>query len=151
MDQKLNDEFGLTHDEIAKRLGKSRPSVSNTLRLLSLPEEIKMALADGSITEGHAKVLLEIKDEAKRSALFQQVLSQKLTISDTSKEVKKVEVNRHTRLVKRDANLMAYEEQLREKLGTKVTIRRRGQNGGEIVIEYYVDEEFRDLIEKLAG
>ena len=149
--QKLNDEFGLTHDEIAKRLGKSRPSVSNTLRLLSLPEEIKMALADGSITEGHAKVLLEIKDEAKRSALFQQVLSQKLTISDTSKEVKKVEVNRHTRLVKRDANLMAFEEQLREKLGTKVTIRRRGQNGGEIVIEYYGDEEFRDLIEKLAG
>ena len=62
-----------------------------------------------------------------------------------------MEVNRHTRLVKRDANLMAYEEQLREKLGTKVTIRRRGQNGGEIVIEYYGEEEFGDLIEKLAG
>lgn len=149
--QKLNDEFGLTHDEIAKRLGKSRPVVSNTIRLLALPGEIKQALAEGAITEGHAKVLLEIKDDAKRSALFKQVLAQKLTISDTSKEVKKVEVNRHTRQVKRDANLMAYEERLREKLGTKVTIRRRGQKGGEIVIEYYGEEEFSDLISKLSG
>lgn len=148
--QKLNDEFGLTHAEIGKRLGKSRPVVSNTIRLLGLPEEIKAALAEGAITEGHAKVLLEIKDEAKRSALFKQVLAQRLTISDTAKEVKRVEVNRHTRQVNRDPNLMAYEERLRESLGTKVTIRRRGTRGGEIVIEYYGDEEFGDLIEKLS-
>lgn len=148
--QKLNDEFGLTHEAIAKRMGKSRPVVSNAIRLLSLPVEIQQALAEGRITEGHAKVLMEIKDEAKRLTMFRQVLEQKLTISDTAKEVKKVEVNRHTRQISRDPNLSAYEDQLRQRLGTKVTIRRRGQNGGEIVIEYYGEEEFGDLMEKLT-
>lgn len=149
--QKLNDEFGLTHDDIARRMGKSRPVISNTIRLLALPDEMQQALADGAITEGHAKVLLEIKDLAKRAAVFKQVLQQKLTISDTAQEVKRVEVNRHTRKISKDPNLEAYEERLRERLGTKVTIRRRGKNGGEIVIEYYGEEEFGDLIEKLVG
>lgn len=149
--QKLNDEFGLTHDDIARRMGKSRPVISNTIRLLALPGEMQQALSDGAITEGHAKVLLEIKDLARRADVFKQVLQQKLTISDTAQEVKRVEVNRHTRKVSRDPNLEAYEERLRERLGTKVTIRRRGKNGGEIVIEYYGEEEFGDLIEKLIG
>lgn len=148
--QKLNDEFGLTHEAIAKRMGKSRPVVSNAIRLLSLPGEIQQALAEGRITEGHAKVLMEIKDEAKRLTMFRQVLEQKLTISDTAKEVKKVEVNRHTRQISRDPNLSSYEDQLRQRLGTKVTIRRRGQNGGEVVIEYYGEEEFAELMEKLT-
>ena len=147
--QKLNDEFGLTHEAIAKRMGKSRPVISNTIRLLSLPAEIQQAIALGRLTEGHAKVLMEIKDEAKRLVMFRQVLEQKLTISDTAKEVKKVEVNRHTRHISRDPNLASYEDRLRERLGTKVTIRRRGQNGGEIVIEYYGEEEFAELMEKL--
>ncbi len=149
--QKLNDEFGLTHEAIAKRMGKSRPVVSNTIRLLSLPGEIQQALAEGRITEGHAKVLMEIKDEAKRLVMFRQVLEQKLTISDTAKEVKKVEVNRHTRQISRDPNLASYEDRLRERLGTKVIIRRRGQNGGEIVIEYYGEEEFGELMSKLTS
>ncbi|MDP1709774.1 MAG: ParB/RepB/Spo0J family partition protein, partial [Candidatus Komeilibacteria bacterium] len=148
--QKLNDEFGLTHEEISKKMGKSRPAVSNTIRLLSLPDEIQQALSEGAITEGHAKVLMEIKDEAKRLVLFKQVLQQKLTISDTSQEVKKVVVARHARKLSRDPNFMAFEEDLREKLGTKVSIRRRGKNGGEIVIEYYGEEEFKDLMEKLT-
>lgn len=148
--QKLNDEFGLTHDKIAKKMGKSRPVISNTIRLLGLPAEIQQALAEGHITEGHAKVLLEIKDNAKRTALFEQVLRQRLTISDTAKEVKRVEVNRHTRKITRDPNIEAHEERLREALGTKVSIRRRGKNGGEIVIEYYGEEEFSDLIDKLT-
>jgi len=149
--QKLNDEFGLTHEEIAKKMGKSRPMISNAIRLLGLPAEMQQALAEGRITEGHAKVLLEIHDNDKRLALFKRVLADKLTISDTSQEVKKVEVNRHTRKITRDPNLEAHEERLREALGTKVSIRRRGKNGGEIVIEYYGEEEFADLIEKLTN
>lgn len=149
--QKLNDEFGLTHDEIAKKMGKSRPMISNAIRLLGLPGEMQQALAEGRITEGHAKVLLEIHDNDKRLELFRRVLADKLTISDTSKEVKRVEVNRHTRKITRDPNLEAHEERLREALGTKVSIRRRGKNGGEIVIEYYGEEEFNDLMTKLAG
>jgi len=149
--QKLNDEFGLTHDEIAKKMGKSRPMISNAIRLLGLPPEMQQALAEGHITEGHAKVLLEIHDNDKRLALFRRVLQDKLTISDTAQEVKRVEVNRHTRKISRDPNLEAHEERLREALGTKVTIRRRGKNGGEIVIEYYGEEEFGELIEKLTS
>lgn len=149
--QKLNDEFGLTHDDIARRMGKSRPVISNTIRLLGLPPAMQQALAEGAITEGHAKVLLEIKDEAKRAALFQRVLQQKLTISDTAQEVKRVAVNRHTRKITKDPNLAAYEERLREALGTKVSIRRRGKNGGEIVIEYYGEEEFGELMRKLSS
>lgn len=149
--QMLNDEFGLTHDDIARRLGKSRPVISNTIRLLGLPGEMQQALAEGAITEGHAKVLLEIKDPAKRAAVFNQVLQQKLTISDTAQEVKRVAVNRHTRKITKDPNVAAYEERLREALGTKVTIRRRGKNGGEIVIEYYGEEEFGELMRRLTS
>jgi len=148
--QKLNDEFGLTHEQIAKRLGKSRPVVSNALRLLHLPEEIQQAIAEGKITEGHAKVLMEIKDEAKRDALFKKVLSQKLTITDTSSEVQRVGVQPHSRRVNRDPNIAALEDDLRDRLGTKVSIKKRGKHGGVIAIEYYGQEEFRELLEKLT-
>ena len=149
--QKMNDDFGLTHNQIAKRLGKSRPVISNSIRLLRLPDEIQKALAEGKITEGHAKVLLEIKNNDKRLALFKRVLGEKLSITDTAQEVKKVEVNRHTRKVTKDPNIETYEEQLRASLGTKVLIKKRGKHAGVIVIEYYGEEEFNGLISKFTS
>jgi len=148
--QKLNDNFGLTHDQIAKRMGKSRPVISNAIRLLGLPDEIQKALAEGKITEGHAKILMELKDDEKRLALFKRVLSEKLTITDTTHEVKKVEVKRHARKVTRDPNVAAYEDRLRSSLGTRVSIKRKGKHAGVIVIEYYGEEEFNGLIDKLS-
>jgi len=147
--QKLNDEFGLTHEQIAERLGKSRPVVSNALRLLRLPAEIQEAISKGAITEGHAKVLMEIKDDEKRMELFKKVLSQKLTITDTSSEVKRVGVATHTRRINKDPNIAALEDELRDRLGTKVSIKKKGKHGGVIAIEYYGQEEFRELLEKL--
>ncbi len=149
--QKLNDEFGLTHEQIAKRMGKSRPVISNTIRLLSLPAEIQEAIAEAKITEGHAKVLMEIKDDAKRLALFRRVLAEKLTITDTASEVKRIEVRQHSRTVKRDPNTAAIEDDLRAALGTKVTVRKRGRNGGVIAIEYYGEEELKGVLDKLLG
>jgi ParB family chromosome partitioning protein len=148
--KKLNDEFGLTHEQIAERVGKSRPVVSNIIRLLTLPAEIQQAIAEGKITEGHAKVLLEIKDAEKRLALFRQVLQQKLSITDTSHEVKRIQVRTHQRRIWKDPNLVACEEELCRALGTKVTVRRLGKSAGAIVIEYYGDEELRALVEKLV-
>ena len=149
--QKMNDDFGLTHDQIAKRLGKSRPVISNSMRLLGLPTEVQIALSEGKITQGHAKVLLEIKDNDKRLELFKRVLGEKLSITDTAQEVKRVEVNRHTRKVTKDVNVEAYEEQIRTALGTKVSIKKRGKNAGVIVIEYYGEEEFNNLLNRLSG
>jgi ParB family transcriptional regulator, chromosome partitioning protein len=148
--QKMNDDFGLTHDQISKRLGKSRPVISNSMRLLGLPDEVQRALSEGKITEGHAKVLLEIKDNDKRLALFKRVLGEKLSITDTAQEVKRVEVNRHTRKVTKDPNIEAYEEKIRSALGTKVSIKKRGKNAGVIVIEYYGEEEFNNLLGRLS-
>jgi len=146
--QKLNDEFGLTQEEIGKRVNKTRPLISNAIRLLGLPDEIQKAVAEKKITTGHARLILEIKDEAKRMQMFKKVMDQKLNISDTSREVKQVEVNRHTRKIIKDPNIEEYEKQLRDKLGTKVTIGRRGTKTGLITIEFYGEDELKDIISK---
>lgn len=149
--QKLNDEFGLKQDEIAKRMGKARPTVTNAIRLLSLPDEVKQAIADGRITISHAKTLLEIKDPAGRLALFRQVLQQKLSITDTKGEVNRIQVKTHSRHIRKNPNIIALEDKLRRALGTKVYLRRKGQSAGEIAIEYYGEEELQALMEKLTS
>lgn len=147
--QKLSDHFGITHEQIAKRLGKSRSAISNSLRLLSLPGYIKEAIAVGQITEGHAKVLISIKDEAKQKELFKRVLKDKLSVSDVSYQARGSQVRAHQRQISLDPNLVALEDELRSNLGTKVTIRKRGKSGGQIVIEYFGEEELADLVGKL--
>ena len=150
--QKLNDEFGLTHEDIAKRVGKSRPLISNAVRLLGLPAEIQKAISERKITSGHARAILEVLDDDKRMVLFRKVIDEKLTIGDTTQEAKKVEVNRHTRnIVNKDPNIVAYEKQLMDILGTKVIIGKRGKNLGVITIEYYGDDELSGLVAKLIG
>jgi len=144
--QKLNDEFGLTHEDIGKRVGKTRPLISNAIRLLGLPAEIQKAVAERKITTGHARLILEIKDNEKRMETFRKVIEQKMNISDTSLEVKKVEVNRHTRKITKDPVIDEYERMLRDFFGTKVTIGKRGQKGGIITIEFYGDDELKNIM-----
>ncbi|HLD34644.1 MAG TPA: ParB/RepB/Spo0J family partition protein, partial [Patescibacteria group bacterium] len=86
--RKLMDEFNLTQDELAKKIGKPRSSVANTLRMLKLPEDIQLALMDSRITEGHAKYLVGLDSEAKQMALFRKILHNDLSVSDTNKEAK---------------------------------------------------------------
>ncbi|OIO49726.1 MAG: chromosome partitioning protein ParB [Parcubacteria group bacterium CG_4_9_14_0_2_um_filter_41_8] len=149
--QKLNDEFGLTHDEIGKRVNKTRPLISNAIRLLALDPEIQKAVAERKITTGHARLILEIQDEAKRMQMFKKILDQKLNISDTSQEVKKVEINRHTRTIIRDPNIEELEKQLRDALGTKVMIGRRGTKVGLITIEFYGEDELKQIASKIIS
>ncbi|MBI4280728.1 ParB/RepB/Spo0J family partition protein [Candidatus Uhrbacteria bacterium] len=136
----LAEEFGLTHDEIARRVGKSRPAISNIIRLLELPADIQQALINRRISYTAGRALLGVSPEEQRRLFAQLMGGEK--ISSAVIEEKAV--------VKRgpdDPNLRAIEAQLRERLGTKVLIRRRG-SGGVISIEFYSDEELRAIIDR---
>lgn len=147
---RLIDDFGLHQDEVAKKMGKSRPSVGNILRLLTLPVEIQRAVADGRLSEGHAKALLSIENPEKQRALFDLIIKEELTVRETEGKAREVSVRSHVRKVKEGTpELLAKEEWLTEQLGTKVKIQSKGK-GGKIVIEYYSGEELSALLSRLA-
>ncbi|OGY43272.1 MAG: hypothetical protein A2729_02440 [Candidatus Buchananbacteria bacterium RIFCSPHIGHO2_01_FULL_39_14] len=145
--QRLIDEFNLTQEEVAKRVGKSRAVITNTLRLLSLPTEIQKALIEGKINYSTARVITGLPPQ-QRLKFFQQVLKGDLTVRAAEGQAKKVSVKRHFRRTK-DPNLSALEEKLQATLGTKVVIKKTGQTG-TIVIEFYSPEELENLIGKLT-
>jgi len=147
--QKLVDEFHLTQEEVAEKVGKKRATIANTLRLLDLPEEIQQALRQKKITTGHAKVILAAESEAERLKIFKKILTSDLTVRQTEGEVKKIKVKSHYRTVEKDLETEEKEDRLRQALGTKVSINKKDQ-GGQVEIEYYSAEELNDLIEKIT-
>ncbi len=140
----LIDEFSLTQEMVATRIGKSRSAVANILRLLDLPDEMLRALREGKITKSHARTLLGEVDQAKRRQLFLHMLEGGITVREAEETV----YAPRARLSK-DPNLAAHEKRLREALGTKVNIHRTG-NRGRIVIEFYSDEELLNLLHQLT-
>jgi len=149
--KKLTEEFGLTHDEAAKRLGISRAQFSNFLRLLNLPDNVQKGLAENRISVGQAKVLLEVKDDNKREQIYRQATATGMTVEDTKKQVDKVKVHAYVREIKKDPQIRDWEIKMQEKLNTKVSIRRRGSWGGIIEIEYYSEEELEETINKILN
>lgn len=143
--QRLIDQFNLTQEEIAKKLGKARATISNTLRLLTLPEKIQQAIEDGKITEGHAKALLSLEDPEKQKILLKRILGLGLTVRETEKIVVGRKIKKVTAI---EPELIEYTKQLSKALGTKVTIKKR-KKGGEIIIEFYNNNDLEKLIEKL--
>ncbi len=147
---RLTDEFGLHQDEVAKKMGKSRPVVSNTMRLLTLPVEIQRAIIEGKITEGHAKALLSIENSEKQRALFEMILKDELTVRETEDKAREVSVRSHLRAAHDAApEIVAKESWLSEQLGTKVKIQAKGK-GGKILIEFYSNEELNGILGRLA-
>jgi len=146
--QRLIDEFNLTQDEVAKKVGKSRTAVTNILRLLTLPTDIQKALINEKINYSIARVLVGLPPE-QRLPFFNKILKEDLTVRAVEGEAKKVAVKRHFRQVKKDPNLSAQEEELQQALGTKVAIKKSG-SGGQIVIEFYSEEELSGLIGKIT-
>ncbi len=147
---RLTDEFGLHQDEVAKKMGKSRPNISNTLRLLTLPVEIQRAIIVGQISEGHAKALLSIENPEKQRALFELILKDELTVRETEDKAREFSVRSHLRAAREKApELAAKEEWLTEQLGTKVSIKPKGK-GGKITIEFYSNEELNGILGRLA-
>jgi ParB family chromosome partitioning protein len=150
--RQLADEFKLTQDEISARVGRARSTVANTLRLLDLEQPVQQALADGDIAEGHARALAGATPAAQRQ-LVEKVIAQGLSVRKTEELVRRLRDRPPIQskiATDTDANMDRLEEDLRRALGTKVIL-ARSRKGGRIVIEYYSDEEFSRLFDRLTG
>lgn len=143
----LMDEFYLSQADMGKRVGKSRPVIANTLRLLKLPEEIKTALVEGHINEGHAKFLVGLDTEVKQMKLFRKILHSSLTVEDTNQEAKRMGGTKAAR-IKINYTDKDKEFALREFFGARVNIKRKGR-GGQIIIDFFSDEELAEIIGKV--
>ncbi|MDD3480613.1 MAG: ParB/RepB/Spo0J family partition protein [Patescibacteria group bacterium] len=147
--RKLMEEFSYTQEKVAETMGKSRSLVANKLRLLTLPAEMKRALKDETITEGHAKALLAIADEGKREVLFNEIISGNLNVRETEKvagSIKKGKINK----TKKEEPYKELASDLAEYLGTKVAIKSKSK-GGKVEIDYYSAEELDRIYSKIKG
>jgi len=147
--QQLIENFHLTQEEAAKRLGIVRSTLANTLRLLHLPVNIQIALANSEISEGQAKLIVGVAGDNVQQKIFDKTKHNNLTVKDTEREIKRVKVKTYTRLIKKDPQIENWEYQLRQILATKVNIRKRGSQGGIVEIEYYSDEELKGIIDNI--
>ena len=150
--RQLADEFGLTQEEIAVRVGRARSTIANTLRLLDLEGPVQQALAEGNIAEGHARALAGASPAGQRQ-LVEAVIARDLSVRQTEELVRRLRDRPATDArPASDPNteMERLEEDLRRALGTKVLL-ARSRKGGRIVIEYYSDEEFSRLFDRLTG
>lgn len=147
--QKLLDEFNLTQDQLAKRVGKSRQAIGNTIRLTNIIDEAKEALIDGRISEGHAKVLAGLPT-GEQLAVLKQILDGKMNVREAEKASKEVVINKHIRKVNVDLEVRDKIEKLQQYLGTKVEIKKSG-GVGHFAIKFFSEEEFRSLYNKIMG
>lgn len=146
--QKLSDEFGMTQEQISKKVGQSRSSVANTLRLLSLSEPIRQALREGRLTEGHGKVLLSMPDEKKQLEMAKKILLHNLTVRQVESQVGPSRRSRKSQTG--DPEFSEYERAITEALGTKVVLTGK-RGGGKITIEFYSEEELEGIVNKIKG
>jgi ParB family chromosome partitioning protein len=151
--QALVDEFELTHDTIAQRLGRSKSAITNTLRLLDLDPEVQGAIADGRLTAGHARAIGGLPT-SQQAHVARTIIDQGFSVRQAEELVRRLREPRQVapaapqRLP--DPDLERVEEDLRRRLGTKVTL-ARSRNGGRIIIEFYSDEELGQLYDRLIG
>jgi len=155
--QALMSDFNLNQQHVAERVGKSRVAVANTLRLLRLPERVKVLLADGVLSEGHARALLGLPDDEAILQAAGVVVSRGLTVRQTEDLVRllaEAQTGSAHETVEEDdpdrVKTRRLEEALREALGTKVAL-TRGRKGGRLVISFYSDEELQTIYERIVG
>ena len=155
----LIDEFGLTQDELADRLSKSRTAVTNSMRLLKLGEDVQQMLIDEMISAGHARALLGLTDQELQKQIALKVFDEKLSVRETEKLVKKMTSVKVEKPVKvdqkqKETENVIYEnleEKIKQILGTKVQIQRKRNHKGKIEIEYYSREELERIIDLLQS
>jgi len=149
--RQLVEDFGLSHEAVAKRVGKSRVSITNTLRLLGLAEVVKQALVDGKITEGHARALLMLSTQKAQASALHTLLNLSLSVRQAEELVRKLAGQKFIKARKpgRSADVNDVEKRLQNSLGTKVAL-KHGKNGGTVTIYYYSDEELDALLGKLT-
>jgi ParB family chromosome partitioning protein len=150
--RQLSQDFGLSHEEISDRVGKSRAAITNTLRLLNLSESVKTALIEEKISEGHARTLLSLPTEQAQSTVLETILKKDLNVRQTEELVRNLTDQTPQSPARPEIipELRALEERLRSHLGTRVSLNRR-RKGGTLVIHFYSDEELDALVDKLLG
>ena len=153
--EKLSNQFGYTHSEIAQKMGKSREYISNALRLLLLPDNMLHAMGTDALTEGHARPLLMLKDRPfEQGELFKKIVEQKLTVRAAEKIARSIATEKLRKLDidKSDPEIKVMEKKLAEKLGTKVHIDEKTVGeGGKLTIEYFSKEDLEKIIELVKG
>lgn len=151
--KQMMDEFHLMHKEVASRVGKSREMVSNTLRLLTLPQEIQNSLLSGRLNEGQARAVLMVgDDQTKQMEVYNIILTDRLSVREAENKARQVAGRtlvprkRHAQI--QDPELRDLQNKLQERLGTKVQFQKMGEKG-KIVVEFYSEEELRNILSKL--
>lgn len=150
--QNLIKEYGLTQDQLAEKLGKSRTAITNSSRLLKLNPKVQQMLIDGMISEGHGRALLQIIDADMQYEVAQHIFDQKLSVREVEKLAKKLQSGEKppkevTENSKDDVIYHDIEDRIREIMGTKVVIHKQVKDKGKIEIEYYSKDELERLIE----
>ncbi len=151
--KQLVEEFGVTQTDVARRVGKSRVAVTNTMRLLQATEAVQQAVLEGKISEGHARALLGLTSPEEQNLTLTMVVEHGLTVRQTEALVRKVLAGEVKPAAKPAAPLpevRALEERFQESLGTRVNL-KAGRKGGRVIIYYYSDEEFQSLYQRLTG
>ncbi|HRH27102.1 MAG TPA: ParB/RepB/Spo0J family partition protein [Parcubacteria group bacterium] len=146
--QRFIDEFGFTHAVIGKKVGKSREYVSNSIRLLALPEEILSAISQGKISEGHARPLMMLGDRPEeQNTLFKEIMYKKLTVREAEAIGRRIAYDKIKKKgVTLDPETQELEEKLTETLGTRVSIEKR-ENGGKILIDFFSPEDLHNILD----
>lgn len=151
--KRLMDTFDLTQDELALKVGKSRPHVANFLRLLQLPDKIQKEVRQGKLSMGHARALLGLKDKQAMEKLAQKCIQDELSVRQLEELIKQANVPRETSVKKRenkpDRQLIRYEERLKSKLGTAVKI-KMGRKKGKIEIEFFSNDDLERLVDLIS-
>lgn len=149
---RLVEEFKFTHAQVGQKVGKSREYVSNTLRLLSLPQEVLDSLSEGKISEGHTRPILMLSDRPEEQiVLFKEILFKKMTVRDAEKAARRIaydKVRKKEYIV--DPEIIEMEEKLQESLGTRVHIEKK-ENGGYITIDFFTNEDLHTILNMIKN
>ena len=152
------DQFDLTQEEVATKVGKNRVTVANSLRLIKLPSGVQSYVRDGMLTSGHAKVILALKHAKNQIAAAKQVIKKELSVRQTEelinslnqKENSSTKRSENSTISNINAHIENLETKIQEQLGTKVTLRYRKGKGGSVNIKFFNDEDLQRILDKLG-
>lgn len=146
--KKLIDEFGLTQEEVSKRVGKSRVAISNTMRLLNLDDRVLEFVSDSIITEGHGRALLQVQDFNLQYKICQKIIDDAMSVRETESYIRNLSKEPKVKIEKKkDVFIKDLEQKVTSVLGTKVVFKPKTKNKGKIEIEYYSNEELERILE----
>jgi len=149
--QKMVEDFSYTQEDVAKKVGKDRTSVANTLRLLKLPGEIQDMISDGKLSMGHARALIPVEDHERQRSMAQRIVKESLSVREVEKWVRRLQAPAEKRpKAPTDPDLLIFQEELLKLLGTKVVL-SGDQNKGVLKIFYYTLDDLNRIYEKIKG